>query len=85
MKELKELDFSSLYTPYNLLGDFENGNESSFATFIAAGPKVNYHLNDDICLFGTAKYNFNLVESDGGDLIHQNGYFLNIGLKYMVY
>lgn len=78
-------DISFLYSPYNLT-TWEAANfESSFGSFLAVGPKVNFQLNDDFCVYGTGKYNVNLISSDGGDLVHQNGFFLNFGVKYMIY
>lgn len=79
----KEVSF--LYSPYNLSTWEAPNAESSFGTFMAIGPKVNYQLNDDFCVYGTGKYNVNLVSSDGGDLVHQNGFFFNLGVKYMIY
>lgn len=79
----KEVNF--LYSPYNLTTWEAANAESSFGTFLAIGPKVNYQLNDDIMFFGTGKYNLNLVSSDGGDLVHNNGFFVNLGVKYMVF
>lgn len=85
LKNVAGREVNFLYSPYNLTTWEENNLESSFGTFLAIGPKVNYQLNDDFAVFGTGKYNLNLVSSDGGNLIHNNGFFLNIGVKYMVY
>ncbi len=85
LKNVAGREVGFLYTPYNL-STWEAVNvESSFGTFLAIGPKVNYQINNDFMIFGTGKYNLNIVKSDGGDLIHNNGFFLNVGVKYMVF
>ena len=85
LKNVANREVNFLYSPYNLTTWEAANAESSFGTFLAIGPKVNYQLNDDIMFFLTGKYNLNIVSSDGGDLVHKNGFFLNIGVKYMVY
>lgn len=83
LENIETLDYLAYYPGYNSLSFQEYGSQSSFGTFAAIGPKINYQLNDDWCAFGLVQYNFNLVSSGGGDLVHANGLFMNGGLKYM--
>lgn len=85
LANVKSREVSFLYAPYNHMTWEEPNSNLSFGTFFAIGPKVNYQLNDNFMIYGTGKYNLNLISSDGGDLIHNNGFFMNFGIKFMVY
>lgn len=81
---IKSIDYRAKSTIYNQLKQHDIVRELDFGSFIAVGPKVNYEIIPDFYIYGSAKYNYNLVEGDGSNIM-DNGFIYNMGLKYMLY
>ncbi|MDA9262012.1 hypothetical protein N9P38_01475 [Flavobacteriales bacterium] len=81
---IKSIDYSAKSFIYNQLQQHDVIRELDFGSFIAIGPKVNYEVSDDYYVYGSAKYNYNLVEGDGSNIMG-NGFIYNFGMKYMLF
>lgn len=82
--DIMSIDYYAKSFIYNQLKQHDVIRELDFGSFFAIGPKVNYEVFEDYYIYGSAKYNYNLVGGDGSNVM-SNGFIYNFGMKYMLF